>query len=48
MDGGAIRSSLEPSSSIVERSPGVQSMYRVSNADGSAVFAENGSSRVHE
>jgi len=39
MDGVAIRLPLEASSSIVERSPGVQSIYRVSNADGSAVFA---------
>ena len=39
MDGGAICLPLETSSSIVERSPGVQSIYRVSNADGSAVFA---------
>ena len=39
MDGGATRLPLEVSSSIVERSPGVQSIYRVFNAGGGAVFA---------
>jgi AraC family transcriptional regulator len=39
MDGGAIRSALEAASTVVEQSPGVQCIYRVSNADESAVFA---------
>jgi AraC family transcriptional regulator len=39
MDGGANRLPLEASSRVVEQSSGVQSIYRVSNADGSGVFA---------
>jgi AraC family transcriptional regulator len=38
MDGRGIRVPIEASRSV-EQSPGVQSLYRVPNADGSAVFA---------
>ena len=48
MDGGANRLPLEVSSRVVEQSPGVQSIYRVSNADGSGVFAANGSLTTQE
>src|SRR5438552_4383047 len=38
MDGGGIRVQLD-ASRMIERSPGVQSMYRVPSADGGTVFA---------